>query len=192
MSITVIPATEKQRNYADALITERVPSHEQQIWRNIAGGCGKADMSKVIDALRKRAPIIASPAAVPGPRKGGIDPAIPGAHYAIPHPDTGQLDFFEVKRPKSGKWAGYTFVSRLVGAPGDYTRYRLSATQQETLSRLLLADTITTDDSRELAGPEAGAYRYAREHRVCAVCNAALTDPESRARGLGPVCASRF
>ena len=66
------------------------------------------------------------------------------------------------------------------------------ARQQATLSRLLMADTVTTDDGRERNGPEAGAYRYAKEHRVCAVCHAPLTDPVSRARGLGPVCAVRF
>lgn len=192
MTTTSVPATAKQLNYANALIDERVPSHEQTIWRNIASGCGKQDISKVIDALRARKPINATIVEAKPSRKGGVDPTIPGAHYALPHPDTGKLGFFEVKRPQSGKWAGYTFVSRLVGAPGDYIRYRLSATQQTALSRLLIADAITSDDGRELSGPEAGAYRYAREHRVCAVCHAALTDPESRARGLGPVCASRF
>ena len=188
---TPVPATEKQQNFASALIAERVPLHEQQVWRNIADGCNKEDMSKVITALKAR-PRPQPPSTPTAPRESTIDPLIPGSHYALPHPDTGVLGFFEVKRPKTGQWAGRTFASRLVGSPGDYLRYRLDTRQQATLSRLLMADTVTTDDGRELNGPEAGAYRYAKEHRVCAVCHAPLTDPVSRARGLGPVCAVRF
>lgn len=51
---TPVPATEKQQNFASALIAERVPLHEQQVWRNIADGCNKEDMSKVITALKAR------------------------------------------------------------------------------------------------------------------------------------------
>jgi hypothetical protein len=40
--------------------------------------------------------------------------------------------------------------------------------------------------------PKAAAEAYGIETGVCCVCNATLTNKESIARGIGPICASRF
>lgn len=39
--------------------------------------------------------------------------------------------------------------------------------------------------------PRAAAVRYATEFKRCGICNRGLTDDESKARGIGPVCARK-
>ena len=43
-----------------------------------------------------------------------------------------------------------------------------------------------------LRDPAAAAARYGLELGRCGVCNTELTDPESRALGIGPVCRKRY
>lgn len=43
-----------------------------------------------------------------------------------------------------------------------------------------------------LADPEAAAIAHGQRTGVCAICNAELTNAESIARGIGPVCAAKF
>lgn len=40
--------------------------------------------------------------------------------------------------------------------------------------------------------PHGAAIRFGQEFGVCGVCGRGLTDPESRAQGIGPVCAKKF
>jgi hypothetical protein len=40
--------------------------------------------------------------------------------------------------------------------------------------------------------PQAAAIRYGKELGICGICHRTLTNEESRARGIGPVCASKF
>lgn len=40
--------------------------------------------------------------------------------------------------------------------------------------------------------PKAAALAYGKEFGKCSVCNRALSDPESVAAGIGPICASRY
>ena len=88
----------------------------------------------------------------------------------------GQLRFFHVDRPTEGRWAGYVFVSQQAGDD-------LYPVKGHARARVLLA--ISVD-------PAAASRRYGRELGVCGVCGRTLTDPESRAAGIGPVCAGRF
>lgn len=39
--------------------------------------------------------------------------------------------------------------------------------------------------------PRAAAVRYAEEFKRCGICNRGLTDPESKVRGIGPICARK-
>jgi hypothetical protein len=41
-------------------------------------------------------------------------------------------------------------------------------------------------------GPEAAASLFGHEYGRCGICGRGLTNDESRARGIGPVCARRF
>jgi hypothetical protein len=117
---------------------------------------------------------------------------VPGAKYALPNPD-GTVRCFQVDRPTKGKWAGWTFVKSLIGAPGDWRRARLARHQQEdVLAEIRSDEYFDAEASVLLRGPRAAAVRYAREHKRCSSCDAKLSDPQSQALGMGPVCAKRF
>lgn len=103
---------------------------------------------------------------------------VPDSHYVLLNP-AGDPVFYEVKAGKK-KWDGYTFVNRLIGAPGDYRQVRISKIEREAVLARLAED------------PKAAAIAYSFHFGVCACCQAPLTDPESLERGLGPVCAKRF
>jgi len=122
----------------------------------------------------------------------GLDgrPDVPAARYALTAPD-GSLSFWQVDRPTKGKWAGYIFVKSLHGSPGDFRQGRVTRGEQTDILRRIAADAFR-DGDRSLTGPEAAAVRFSRHFTVCAACLAPLTDEESRARGLGPICAKRF
>jgi hypothetical protein len=56
---------------------------------------------------------------------------------------------------------------------------------------------VCTPEQRELVArlvsdPRAAVEAYGIESGVCCICNRELTDPVSVARGIGPVCATRF
>ena len=96
---------------------------------------------------------------------------VPAGRYAVEI--NGELIFAAVDRPESGKWAGYTFVKRQVGP--ELVRIHRS-----------LSDKILT--AIRAAGPEAASIRYGQELGICGRCNTELTNEESRARGIGPIC----
>lgn len=88
----------------------------------------------------------------------------------------GIVKFFKVDRPTEGKWKGWTFLS--AQASDDFWPIRDRARKAEILSQ------IASD-------PYAALVRYGRELGVCGVCGRALTDAESRANGIGPICAAK-
>lgn len=105
---------------------------------------------------------------------------VPDSDYAVV-PESGVAEFYRVERGKKGsRWDGFVFVSRLYGAPGDWRK----APVRGGMKTMVLA-TIGKD-------PKAAAVAFSREHGVCACCGSPLSDPESIAMGLGPVCAKRF
>lgn len=63
---------------------------------------------------------------------------------------------------------------------GRFHRSRDCGPEQEALVLRLLAD------------PKTAAETYGKETGNCCICNRLLTDPESVARGIGPICAGRF
>ena len=103
-------------------------------------------------------------------------PEVPAGHYAVAS-KTGNndLDFFRVDRPTEGRWAGYTFVKRVIGGHPEYAVRGAEA--KAVLARIA-------------ADPDAG-FRYGREIGRCCRCNRTLTDEASRAAGIGPDCATR-
>ena len=117
-------------------------------------------------------------------------PDVPASRYALDN-GAGSLDFVQVDRPTKGRWAGRTFVERLIGSPGDFRKVRLPRDAQQDFLARIAADRFE-DAGRSLAGSEAAAVRFSRHFTVCAACLSPLTDDDSRARGLGPVCAKRF
>lgn len=94
------------------------------------------------------------------------------AYYAVNL--DGSLHFFRVDKPKEGRWAGKTFIKE----QASDTLYPVR--QSERLERILAAIVAAT--------PQAAMLRYGREIGRCGHCHRTLTNEESRAYGIGPVC----
>lgn len=105
-------------------------------------------------------------------------PTVPESKYAL-YDGQGKIIFYEVKTGK-GKWSHMQFVDRLVGHPGDWMRYPVKGKAK--------ADVLLDLDMN----PKAAAVRFGKHFTVCACCGAPLSDPDSIAAGVGPVCATRF
>lgn len=108
----------------------------------------------------------------PAPTPSGV----PAGHYAVPGAGRQPIEFYVVEVPDVGKWAGYTFVSAVVGGHPD-ARIR-GREGKAVLARIAEY------------GVARAAQLYGQEIGRCAVCNRHLTDDESRAAGMGPDCRS--
>lgn len=120
-----------------------------------------------------------------GQAKNGY--TMPAGRYAV-EDAIGSVTLFQVDKPKEGRWAGYTFIKRLIGAPGSYRKQEV----QDTV-RYSILDRIQAD-------PKAAMIAYGKHETVCGRCSSPLTnglkpdDPKgpdgltSVERGIGPVC----
>jgi len=79
---------------------------------------------------------------------------------------------------KQGRGFDGTYLGKVMG--GRFLR--ANACNQETEQAVLLA----------MRDPQAAAIAYGKEFGKCAVCARDLTDSDSIARGIGPVCAERM
>lgn len=104
---------------------------------------------------------------------GGSLPEVAEGRYAVPN-EEGKLAFYFVKRPKTGKWAGWTFID--VFASDERHPIKGFAAKKAILEKIA-------------ADPDAGP-RFGREIGSCYVCGRTLTDEVSRRLGIGPVCRS--
>lgn len=109
------------------------------------------------------------PASIPAPK-------VPAGRYAIDY-GNGVVKFFKVDVPVKGKWTGYTFVKRVAGDEEWPVR---DYGQRSAILQLIGAD------------PLAASKLYGHEIKRCGVCSRRLTRPESRAAGIGPICAAKF
>lgn len=81
-----------------------------------------------------------------------------------------------------------------------YAFYRVWKGDRATLVYLLISDNeqcLPRDTARGVLAkiaedPYEAACAYGREIGVCGMCNRTLTNPESIAAGIGPICASKF
>ena len=106
---------------------------------------------------------------------------VPASKYALQNAD-GSWTLYEVQIGKktSPKWSGYRFVSRLVGAPGDWRKFPvLRGARTEALEKIA-------------ADAKTAAADFGHQHGICGRCSSPLSDPESVALGLGPVCVQAF
>jgi hypothetical protein len=87
------------------------------------------------------------------------------------------LAFYKVDRPTEGRWAGYVFVKLLVSDVEKRLSWKASVTVLAKIAEL---------------GADAASKAYGREARKCGICGHALTNDESRKRGIGPDCAERM
>ncbi len=100
-------------------------------------------------------------------------PDVPAGRYAVEH--EGVLKFYRVDKPTEGRWAGFTFLK--VQASDE-----LHPIKNFDYKRTILTE-IAID-------PKAASERYGQELGHCGICGRTLTDEESRAIGIGPVCRS--
>lgn len=104
---------------------------------------------------------------------------MPAGRYAIWSNAADEWWFFQVDQPTEGRWRGYTFIKRLIGAPGDYRKVPMGATQRNAW-----LDNIERD-------PKTAMLNYGKHSGVCGRCSSPLTDATSLKLGMGPVCRSK-
>jgi hypothetical protein len=87
------------------------------------------------------------------------------------------VKFYKVDAPTEGRWAGYVFVK--VQASDELHAIK----NRDEKTRII----------HEIAkDPEGAMLRYGRELGHCGHCGRTLTNEESRARGIGPICAGKM
>jgi hypothetical protein len=180
---TTRPASDKQRDFIAKLITERVLDDAERARIETALAYDTLDVaaaSETIGALLK-AP--RRSAATKNPAGQALLARIPKSRYAIGEAElsgssvevNNDLLFIEVR-----EYRGTLYMRRLHGAPGSFTRTKLSAEQVKDI-----VDIVATDP-----------YKYARlfgeHHTCCGSCGAELTDERSRELKLGPECRKKF
>jgi hypothetical protein len=112
---------------------------------------------------------------------------LPAGWYAV------EKRRYRVKRPKQGSWTGWTFLDdgSAYGASEKYGRQKPESKILQITARN--ADLVARDLRIILQSPpHVAAAQYGRITGSCGICGRVLEDPESVARGIGPVCASRF
>ena len=93
----------------------------------------------------------------------------------------GKLGFFKVDVVTEGKWAGWTFVKRIIGGGrGSDNLVPVKGSERSTV-----LNTIGSD-------PQGAMLRYGQEIGICGVCSRDLTDESSRAKGIGPICSENL
>lgn len=100
---------------------------------------------------------------------------VPAGRYAIEV--DGVVKFYRVDRPTEGTYAGRVFVKVQAG---------------DDMHRLPWPVQVATLNAIAEVGAKEASIRYGRELGVCGRCGRTLTDEESRAAGIGPICANRF
>lgn len=115
-----------------------------------------------------------NPITKPPHGRGGLM-GVAAGRYALTASD-GTVVLYKVDRPGEGKFAGWTFVSR-VRDNGYETR--LSKRQ---------AAPVLEEISRD---PMDALVAYGRRTGECGVCGRKLSDPDSVEAGIGPICAAK-
>lgn len=168
------PATEKQIAFVRSLIDQK-----------LVGDAHETALEKMVDMLARDAFTMPRASAwierlknMPNANiaaKPEANDLFPAGRYAVMGED-GVMKFYKVDRPCEGKWAGYTFLK--VQAGDDFHAVKGAA------AKAILA--------KIAADPQAAMLAYGKLIGVCGACGRTLTDPVSRAMGIGPVCRERF
>jgi hypothetical protein len=109
---------------------------------------------------------------------GGKPLPFPPGRYAILTPwatDPDKLHFFQIDAPDEGRWSGYVFVKEQASDEMHSVKGERGIQVIEEIAK----------DARE------AMLRYGREIGKCGHCGRTLTDEESRAYGIGPVCRNK-
>jgi hypothetical protein len=107
------------------------------------------------------------------PAAGDQWPTIPAGRYAVADSIDGVLKFYQIDKPKEGRWQGFTFLKVFASD----TTYPIKDYARKTQLLNLIAK-----------NPTEAMKRYGQEIGTCGCCGRQLTDAESRAYGIGPIC----
>lgn len=169
------PASDKQIAYVVGLQKERdLPDEYVVVSEDALRRMDRAEVSRLINEL-KVLPYKAPKAKV----DKSAAQSIPPGYYALQHPETSAWMFFEITQGKPPRWEGYTFIKRLIGAPGDYRKDPVPAHTRNELIAHIAED------------PEKASKDYGKQSGRCGLCRSPLTDPVSLERGIGPICAGK-
>jgi hypothetical protein len=178
--------TPKQTDFINVLLRDRiVPDHLRAAATTVRDS---RQASHVIDTLKlcKPAPKGGVPANARSVYLAALEDA-ENSKYAVPTrylraalPSlapwfTGDLVFLEIR-----KYGGRKYFSRLIGAPGQFARYRVPVAEGIVLLKFIQGRHVEF------------AKLFADNHGVCGRCAAELTDEESRRTGFGPTCRKIF
>lgn len=118
-----------------------------------------------------------------------------GRTHAAVDNDEGGVTFFVFDRPEEldrfknpNRWHGWVFVRQHLGGHSDFNDPKVGS-QRPGESYVGQWPTLI---DRVLADPMAAVVRYGTELGICGVCERDLTNEDSRAAGIGPVCAKRM
>lgn len=166
-------ATEKQIDFCLSLFARKVmPEGKEPLPRDVLETLprrGDGSIGNIIDAMMKQPDR-------PGASLKPTDlPDVPAGRYAIEV--DGTLKFYVVDRPTEGRWAGYTFLK--VQASDETHDIRNASVRKA----------ILTNIARD---PQGAMLRYGKEIGKCGHCGRTLTNEESRAAGIGPICAGKM
>lgn len=178
MNTTATP-TEKQVSYLQSLRASRTPNVSEQAVAQWVTTVDRATVSKKIDEL-KAMPIVA------GPLSSKAQIAQQQAKVTRPEPEDGIYFVPDAEGP------GNIFkVYKMVHGSGRQGVKRLVVEDQEgSFLYLGLAVKHLPLEAKKMSLEEAQAF--GRLYGFCVRCGATLTDEDSIARGLGPVCAGKF
>jgi hypothetical protein len=164
--------TEKQINFFKELVMKKDMAEDHRVmYKKMLQTLSRTDISKVINVL-------VSLPWVPRPVNQiqvSLPPTVPqsinAGRYAVQR--NGELEFYEVRKPTEGKWAGWVFLSKL---SGDNALSVRDKAEREAVYALIGKDQI-------------GALKlYGQKIGQCGHCRKTLTDAVSRDFGIGPVC----
>ena len=169
-------ATPKQVGFLGTLLTRYGASIVSGVQLDLLPKRGPGSASAYIDAMLTYAKTKVQPEGITfaNPQTKTTYPDVPAGYYATAsatgHND---LDFWRVDLVTEGRWAGRTFVKRVIGG-------RPSVPVRGASARAAL-EAIAQD-------PAAATVLYGQEIGRCGRCNRHLTDELSRSRGIGPDC----
>lgn len=141
--------------------------HANHLWATLKETDAKTGLtvtmaSDVITTLREKLEALREHTAV----------TVPEGRYAV-DTEEGHLAFYRVVVHESGRVSVYVFAS-------DAQHKLPEQTAQSVLRKI------------NSAGVQQALERFGRELGICGMCGRSLTDAESRAQGMGPVCAAKL
>jgi Family of unknown function (DUF6011) len=159
--------------------------HEQRRRLERWGSLFDRQIRGVLNVMRADLRREAAGSAVPSPPgEAGLDlRQLPSGGYAVRGGDD-QVVFYRVEHA-GGRWEGWVFVVQVVGGRAPIRVGSARPGQPYRGQRAAHLEEIARN-------PRAASELYGRELGVCGVCGRTLTDEESRAAGIGPVCAGRM